>query len=95
MAGVLIEDSTNLHFEGSDDLDFAFPAILDPPSGGEQTANVVITGNSSGLVFKAFSIGAGPGKSSSPSSANTVPLKQAKCLNSKLDSCDPVIDRRP
>lgn len=62
MAGLLIEDSNNLHFEGGDDLDFAFPAILDPPTGGDQTANVVITGNTSGVVFKAFSIGDGPGK---------------------------------
>lgn len=68
MAGLLIEDSSNLHFEGSDDLDFAFPAILAPPTGGDQTANVAITGNSSGVVFKAFSIGDGPGKLSSPRS---------------------------
>lgn len=65
MSGLLIIDSNNLRFEGSDDLDFAFPAILAPPTGGDQTANVVITGNSSGVVFRAFSFGDGPGKSSS------------------------------
>lgn len=66
MAGLLVDDSNNLTFKENDDQEFAFSAFLDPPTAGDQTANVVITGNSSSVVFIECDIGDGAGTSPKP-----------------------------
>ena len=48
-------------FEGAyDTFEIPNPGLY-PPTGGEQTSNVVITGDSSGIVFKNMPVGPGIG----------------------------------
>lgn len=64
MPGLLIDTCTNVEFDGLllvDAIGVDDPAF-NAPTGGEQVANVVITGNSSGIVFKGFIVGPGVGK---------------------------------
>lgn len=49
--GLLVEDSNDLSFTAVDDFEIPTGG-LEPPVGGAQTANVVITGDSSGITFK-------------------------------------------
>lgn len=58
MSGLLIDTCNNIVFEGSDESELPNPKIS-PPSGGSQTASVVITGDSSGIVFKDTDVGPG------------------------------------
>eukprot|EP00904_Undaria_pinnatifida_P008263 jgi/Undpi1/4567/HiC_scaffold_18.g07921.m1 len=58
MAGLLLDTCNNFVWEGWDEFEVPDPK-LSPPSGGDQTANVVITGNSSGIVFQNTEIGSG------------------------------------
>lgn len=60
MAGLLINTCNDVVFEGIEELETPNPS-LDAPSGGDQNANVVITGNSSDVVFKNFVVGPGAG----------------------------------
>lgn len=60
MSGLLIDTCNNIVFEGSDESELPNPKIS-PPSGGSQTASVVITGDSSGIVFKDTDVGPGAG----------------------------------
>lgn len=60
MAGLLLDTCNNFVWEGWDEFEVPDPK-LSPPSGGDQTANVVITGNSSGIVFQNTEIGSGAG----------------------------------
>lgn len=62
MTGLLIDDCNNIEFDGILG-GFEIPdAGLMAPAGGDQTANVVITGDSSGIVFREFAMGAGARK---------------------------------
>lgn len=61
MAGLLIDTCNDVFFEGIVDEDEIEDARLDAPSGGDQTANVVITGDSSDVVFETFIVGPGAG----------------------------------
>ncbi|CAN0272345.1 unnamed protein product [Ascophyllum nodosum] len=59
MTGLLIDTCTDVVFEGAYDT-FEIPSPgLYPPTGGEQTSNVVITGDSFGIVFKNMPVGPG------------------------------------
>lgn len=51
MAGILIEDSTGLEFTAVDNFEVPSGG-LEPPAGGQQVSHVVITGNSSGVIFR-------------------------------------------
>ncbi|CAM9499220.1 unnamed protein product [Ectocarpus sp. 4 AP-2014] len=59
MSGVLFDTCNDIVFEGVDE--FAIPlAYFSPPvAGSDQTANVVVTGDSSGIVFQNFIVAAG------------------------------------
>lgn len=60
MSGLLIDTCKNVFLEGYDE--FEVPnAGLNAPAGGDQTANVVITGDSSGITFEDTPIGPGAG----------------------------------
>ena len=64
---MLISDSTNVVIEVGNDDEFGDPVgSIRPPDGGDQTANLVITGTSSGVVLKGIEVynGAGASKSS-------------------------------
>lgn len=59
---MLIENSTNVIFEVGGDDEFGDPAgDIRPPEGGVQSANLVITGSSSGIVLKGIEIFSGAG----------------------------------
>lgn len=60
MAGLLIDTCNDVIFEGYDEFEVPDPSF-DAPSGGDQEANVVITGDSSGVVFMNFEVGPGAG----------------------------------
>lgn len=60
MTGLLIDTCNNVVIEGYDEFEVPNPG-LDPPAGGDQTANVVITGDSSGITLKDTPLGAGAG----------------------------------
>ncbi|CAN0345437.1 unnamed protein product, partial [Ascophyllum nodosum] len=59
MTGLLIDSCTDVVFEGAyDTFEIPDPGLY-PPTGGEQTSNVVITGDSTGIVFKNMPVGPG------------------------------------
>lgn len=61
---MLIEDSTNVVFEVGGDDEFGDPTgDIRPPEGegGLQSANLVITGSSSGIILKGIEIFPGTG----------------------------------
>lgn len=59
--GLVIEDSTNVLLEGVfDDGDYV--GGISPPDGGDQTANLVITGTSSDVYLKNVAIREGAGE---------------------------------
>ncbi|CAM9855185.1 unnamed protein product [Ascophyllum nodosum] len=59
MTGLLIDSCTNVLFEGAyDPFEIPDPGLY-PPTGGEQTSNVVVTGDSTGIVFKNMPVGPG------------------------------------
>lgn len=59
---MLIEDSTNVVFEVGGDDEFGDPTgDIRPPVGGLQSANLVVTGSSSGIVLKGIEIFPGAG----------------------------------
>ena len=61
MTGLRIDTCTDVVFEGFyDPFEIPDPGLY-PPTGGEQTSNVVITGDSSGIVFRNMSVGPGIG----------------------------------
>lgn len=63
MSGLLIDSCNNAVFEGAyDTFEIPDPGLF-PPTGGYQTASVVITGDSSDIVFKNMPIGPGAGAS--------------------------------
>lgn len=51
MAGLLLDSCNNIWFEGTNEFEFP-DARLSPPTGGDQAASVVITGDSSEIVFQ-------------------------------------------
>lgn len=55
-----MEDCTDIVWEGYDEFDVPTPR-LNPPTGGDQTANVVITGDSSGITIANAYITSGAG----------------------------------
>lgn len=61
MTGLLIDTCNDAFFEGDDEFGTPF-ANLNVPAGGDQTANVVITGDSSGITFKGTDIASGAGR---------------------------------
>lgn len=64
MAGLLIDTCNNVVLEGViDGFEIPDPGFEAPTAGSEQTANVVITGNSSNILFKDFLVGVGAGES--------------------------------
>lgn len=60
MRGLLMDTCNNVVWEGLDDSELPDPK-LSPPSGGDQLASVVITGDSSNIVFKDCDISPGAG----------------------------------
>lgn len=60
MPGLLMEICNNVVWEGWDDFEIPKPK-LSPPAGGDQTASVVIIGDSSGIMFQNCAIAAGAG----------------------------------
>lgn len=62
ISGLLIDTCNNIFLEGYDEFEVPNPG-LDAPAGGDQTANVVITGDSSEITFKDTPIGPGAGTS--------------------------------
>ena len=60
MHGLLMDTCTNIVWEGLYVDEIPRPRIS-PPAGSGQTANVVITGDSSNIVIKDFSIDSGAG----------------------------------
>lgn len=62
LEGVTIKDSSNILFEGGfDDGDFL--GSIDVPEGGDQSANLVVSGTTSGVTLKDISVGSGAGES--------------------------------
>ena len=61
MTGLLIDTCNNILFEGWDEFEVP-TARLSPPVGGDQTASVVITGDSSGIVFQNCYVEPGAGE---------------------------------
>lgn len=62
MNGLLIDTCTNLEFDGVLGTGELEDSAFSAPTGGEQVANVVITGASSGIVFNDFIVGPGAGE---------------------------------
>ena len=61
MTGLLIDSCTDVVFEGAyDPFEIPNPGLY-PSTGGEQTSNVVVTGDSTGIVFKNMPVGPGVG----------------------------------
>lgn len=60
MAGLLLDTCNNFVWEGWSEFEVP-SAKLSPPTGGDQTANVVVTGDSSGIVFQNCEIMPGAG----------------------------------
>lgn len=58
--GLLIEDCNNIVFEGVDDFGVPTPSLDPPTSATGQSASVVITGASSGIIFRDLEFGVGP-----------------------------------
>lgn len=61
MNGLLMDSCNNIVWEGYHNSASLPHGRLSPPAGGSQTANVVITGDSSGIVFQHCDVGSGPG----------------------------------
>ena len=62
MGGLLMDTCNNVLWEGSDPEGYQLPtSTFNPPVGGDQTANVVITGDSSNIVFEECHVGPGAG----------------------------------
>eukprot|EP00904_Undaria_pinnatifida_P008909 jgi/Undpi1/5148/HiC_scaffold_19.g08499.m1 len=82
--GMLISDSTNVVIEVGNDDEFGDPVgSIRPPDGGDQTANLVITGTSSGVVLKGIEVynGAEPRilvESTSPVTLDAVTFRNAE-----------------
>lgn len=65
MPGLRIDDSNNVLFLGIfDEYNIPSPKLNPPSTAIDQTASVVITGDSTGVVFKNVEVGEGPGTSS-------------------------------
>lgn len=62
MSGLLIDSSTNIVLQGPYYTYESPRPGLYPPNGGDQTSNVVITGDSSGIVFRNMPVGPGSGE---------------------------------
>lgn len=62
MSGLRIDACTNIEFDGYLGIGEVPDSTFNAPAGGDQVANVVITGNSSGIAFKEFIVGPGAGK---------------------------------
>lgn len=62
--GATITDSANILFEGRID-DGDLNGSIDVPEGGDQSANLVVSGTTSGVTLKDISIGSGAGEPSS------------------------------
>lgn len=61
---MLIEDCTDIIIEVGGDNEFGDPVgDLRVPQGGDQSATLVITGSSSGVVLKGIEVFAGAGES--------------------------------
>lgn len=60
MAGLLVDSCNNVRFQGYDEFEVP-TARLSPPTGGDQAASVVITGDSSEIVLQNCDIAAGAG----------------------------------
>ncbi|CAM9212730.1 unnamed protein product, partial [Laminaria digitata] len=58
MGGLLMDTCNNIVWEGYDEFEVPTPR-LSAPTGGSQTANVVVTGDSSGIVFQNCDVGPG------------------------------------
>eukprot|EP00904_Undaria_pinnatifida_P008259 jgi/Undpi1/4563/HiC_scaffold_18.g07917.m1 len=58
MGGLLMDTCNNIVWEGYDEFEVPTPR-LSVPTGGDQTANVVVTGDSSGIVFQNCDVGPG------------------------------------
>lgn len=58
--GLLMDTCNNVVWQGLDDFNIPTPK-LSPPVGGDLPANVVITGDSSGIVFKDCIVAPGAG----------------------------------
>ena len=87
MPGLRIDDCNDVLFLGVfDEYNIPNP-MLDPPSTTtDQTANVVITGDSTGIVFKNVEVGEGPGMSprvlsAVDGTAHRLPCSQYLALN--------------
>ncbi|CAN0223077.1 unnamed protein product, partial [Pylaiella littoralis] len=51
MAGLLIDTCNNIRFQGYDEFEVPSARLM-PPTGGDQAASVVITGDSSGIILQ-------------------------------------------
>lgn len=61
IAGLRLDTCTNTVFRGAyDTFEIPDPGLF-APAGGDQTANVVITGDSSGIIFRNMPIGPNTG----------------------------------
>ena len=60
LEGVTITDSTNVLFEGDYDGGDLYGSI-DAPNGGDQSANLVVSGTTSGVILRDIIIGSGAG----------------------------------
>lgn len=60
MSGILMDTCNNVVWQGLDDFDIPDPRIS-PPVSGDQTASVVVTGDSSNIVIMDCDIGPGAG----------------------------------
>lgn len=56
-----MDTCNNIVWDGFSDEGTTPTGLHDPPFGGNQTASVVITGDSSGIVFRRSTIGNGSG----------------------------------
>lgn len=79
-----MDTCNNIVWEGYDEFEVPTPR-LSVPTGGDQTANVVVTGDSSGIVFQNCDIGPGAGvywydtKTSTPEIERLLQLSAIDC----------------
>lgn len=62
LEGATIKDSSNVLLEGIV-YDGDFTGSIDVPAGGDQSANLVVSGTTSGVTLKHINIGSGAGES--------------------------------
>ena len=74
MGGLLMDTCNNIVWEGYDEFEVPTPR-LSPPTGGSQTASVVVTGDSSGIVFQNCFVGPGAGTRGLLSAGQRIVLK--------------------